>query len=87
MGNTKIELWKPLVHPFRACCYGSWPLLDTQGQEHSDVESVDYKRRGEPVAEIYKFIPWVLKGDMDLSINHFEMLGHWKTDHQTAGTI
>ena len=27
------------------------------------------------------FVPWILKGDMDFQINHFEFPGHWQSDH------
>ena len=81
MEKTKIGLWKPLVYSFRACYYGDWPLLDTQGHEFTDADSVDFKMRGKPLAGRYKFVPWVLKGDMDFAINHFEMPGHWSSGH------
>ena len=81
MEKTKIGLWKPLVSSFRACYYGDWPLLDTQGHEFTDADSVDFKMRGKPLAGRYKFVPWVLKGDMDFAINHFEMPGHWNSGH------
>ena len=81
LGKTKIELWKPLVHSFRACYYGKWPLLDTKGQQYSNVDSVDYNMMDEFVAGGYKLVPWVLKGDMVFAINHFESPGHWTSGH------
>ena len=34
-----------------------------------------------PLAGGYSFVPWVLKGDMDFAIHHFQLPGHWNSSH------
>ena len=80
LGNTKIEMWKLVVHSLRACHHGRWPGRDPMDEEFT-AHTDNHKKRGHPVASGYVLVPWVLKGDMDFNINHFEMPGHWGSNY------
>jgi hypothetical protein len=79
---TKQEMWKPLVHSFRAMYSGVWPEQDPTGQDYPRVSENFTRGRGrERLAGGYKIVLWVNKGDMDFNINHYEQPGHWQSDH------
>ena len=81
-GFTKKEMWKPLVHSLRALYYGMWPEKDPQGLDIvGPPESDNFKRKGEKLAGDYKFVVWVIKGDMEFSVNHYQQPGHWASNH------
>ena len=79
--KTKFKMWEPVAHSLRACYDGHWPALDTDNNEFADHSSIDFQRRGEPVAGGYKLVVWVIKGDMDFNVNHFELPGHWNSNN------
>ena len=74
--KSKREMWKPLVHSFRSAYYGIMPSHDSDGAAFVDGTD-NFKLKDQPVAGKYKLVAWVLKGDMDFNVNHFEIPGHW----------
>ena len=75
-GKSKREMWKPLVHSFRAAYYGVMPSQDSDGVAY--VEGTDnFKLKIKPVAGKYKLVACVIKGDIDFNVNHFEIPGRW----------
>ena len=82
LGKTKTQMWKCIVHSLKACYYGHWPDKDPLGNDFP-VRSQNH-RMGSIRQEImggFVLVPWVIKGDMDFQINHFELPGHWKSPH------
>ena len=82
LGKTKTELWKCVVHSLQACYYGYWPSTDPFGNAFP-ATSLNH-HMGQTRQEIMGglvLVPWVIKGDMDFQINHFELPGHWKHEH------
>ena len=79
-GKTKTQMWKLIVHSLRACYYGYWPDKDPLDKDfHS--KSMNFKQRANEIMGGYVLVPWILKGDMDFQINHFEFPGHWQSAH------
>ena len=74
-GKTKTEMWKFIVHSLRACYYGKWPEQDPLGKDFP-ARSMNHKQRGHEIMGGYVLVPWIIKGDMDFQINHFELPGH-----------
>ena len=79
-GKTKTEMWKFIVHSLRACYYGKWPEQDPLGKDFP-ARSMNHKHRGHEIMGGYVLVPWIIKGDMDFQINHFEIPGHWNNPH------
>ena len=80
LGKTKIQMWKFIVHTLRACYFGYWPDKDPMGNEFIK-KTLNYRNRKLAIMGGYVLVPWVLKGDMDFQINHFEFPGHWQADN------
>lgn len=73
-------MWKLIAHNLCACHYCFWPDKDTMDKEFQAATD-NHNMKGHPVAGGYVIVPWVLKGDMDLSIKHFEVPGHWNSGY------
>ena len=80
LGRTNIQMWKLVVHSLRACYYGHVPETDPLDNE-SLGRTLNSKTKGDETMDGYVLVPWILKGDMDFQINHFEFPGHWGSDH------
>ena len=80
LGLTKVAMWKLVVHSLKACYYGHWPQKDPDGKDFPG-RSLNSKKIGDEIMGGYVLVPWILKGDMDFQINHFEFPGHWQSHH------
>ena len=71
LGKTKTQMWKLIVHSIRACYFGFRPDKDPLDNEFPSSRSLNFKERGHELMGGYVLVPWILKGDMDFQINHF----------------
>ena len=78
--STQNKLWKHLVWSFRACAMGTWPLLDSDGNEWPEGAK-EHHLKGSPLAGGFFIVWWLLKGDMDWNINFYHIPGHWASHY------
>ena len=81
LGKTKTPMWKLIVHNLRACYFGYWPDKDPLDNDFPPSRSLNFKERGNELMGGYVLVPWILKGDMDFQINHFEFPSHWQSNN------
>ena len=71
--QTWIKVWKVLSWSFEALAAGRWPLVDWSGQAFQDKTSVDYLKRGKPLASGFEAMIFVLRADLEFLSNHFNL--------------
>ena len=78
-GTTKDRMWRALIHSFLAAENGVGPTLDVGNKDYQG--GLGEALRGKVLAGGYFLVPWMLKGDMEFMVNHYEMPGHWSSHH------
>ena len=64
------RVWKIIIWSLEALASGTWPL---KSWDNTDFEegTLDYEKKGTPLADGYSGFLWVLKADLELLSNHF----------------
>ena len=70
VGQTWAKAWRILIWSLDALAAGKWPLLDWDNKPFPE-ESVDFLKRGSPLADGYSAFVFVVRSDIEFMANHF----------------
>ena len=73
LGQTWPKAWKVLCWSLQALESGVWPETDWQGKPFEDTSSLDYTKRGTPLAGDYSAVVFLLRSDLDFLSSHFHL--------------
>ena len=73
LGQTWPKAWKVLCWSLQALASGVWPETDWQGKPFEDTSSLDYTKRGTPLAGGYSAVVFLLRSDLDFLSSHFHL--------------
>ena len=66
------KAWKAIIWSLEAPATGKWPMLDWDKKEFPQ-DSLDYHRRGTPLAAGWCGVVFVLRADLEFLANHFHL--------------
>ena len=69
--KTWPRVYKVLIWSLEALACGTWPTLDWEGRAWEDATSNDFIKQGQPLAEGYCGLLFVLRSDLDFLANHY----------------
>ena len=70
VGQTWAKAWRVLIWSLDALAAGTWPMLDWNNQPFPE-DSIDFQRRGSPLAGGYSAFLFVVRADLEFLANHF----------------
>ena len=71
--QTFPKAWKIICWSLQALAGGTWPVQDWEGNDFHDHASIDYLKRGQPLADGLAAVVFVLRSDIDFLANHFHL--------------
>ena len=73
VSQTWPKVWQVLCWSLQALAAGTWPMQDWEGHDFTDPDSLDYQKRGQPLADGFAAVVFVLRSDLDFLANHFHL--------------
>ena len=70
--QTWARAWKVLIWSLQALASGTWPLTDWDKKEF-DEDTMDFQLKGQPLAQGYSAVVFVLRSDLEFLSNHFKL--------------
>ena len=71
--QTWPQVWRILIWSLDALRTGVWPLVDYDGKPFADKSSIDFQKKGTPLAEGFAGFVFLLKSDIEFLSQHFKL--------------
>ena len=71
-GQTWPQVWRVLCWSLQCLSTGVWPMVDWEGKAFEE-DTIDFQKKGQPLAGGYAAIVFVLRADLEYLSNHFRL--------------